>query len=442
MSLITIAGLLALTDISGKMVPDLTLQTDVANLHARMIAAQVNTTFAGDPDQAYEWYPYARGLYQAVGLQVLATGAPANAIFGGGGVSGGSFGAGSGGFSRSAVFSNFFTWLEGIRGRLVTHAAQDGISGIADAGSFASYYNTKSRTITGATNATPIVIASAAHGFTTGQQITIAGVVGNTAANGAWSITVVDADHFSLSGSVGNGAYTSGGTAVNPFACLFSPDFASAWWYAYGKQLDPSTVFAPAGIVMAHFAITGSGTGTLSNNAATNWPAANGYTVPAPSNTGGSGTTDAGIWNSATAYTMGPPIPVVLYNGAWYVAVAGSTNVTPGTDPTKWTPCTFGNNLYLGSMPMAQAFAACKTPAVKITTTINNAASVTVTAPNQMGVSKTWTATIDNAIAGTVINLTPANPGDRINGAPTAITVSGPATAGALDVVTTAERTP
>jgi len=132
----------------------------------------------------------------------------------------------------------------------------------------------------------------------------------------------------------------------------------------------------------------------------------------------------------------------VLYNGAWYVAVAGSTNVTPGTDATKWTPCTFGNNLYLGGMPVAQAFAPVLTPAVKITTTINNNATVTVTAPNQLGVSRTWTAVINSATAGTLINLTPTNTGDRMNGTPTAISVSGPATAGALDVVTTAERTP
>jgi Putative phage tail protein len=69
-------------------------------------------------------------------------------------------------------------------------------------------------TISGATNASPIVITDTAHGYFTGQQVTISGVLGNTAANGAWTITVTDANHFSLNGSVGNGVYTSGGQAL------------------------------------------------------------------------------------------------------------------------------------------------------------------------------------------------------------------------------------
>lgn len=71
-----------------------------------------------------------------------------------------------------------------------------------------------SKTITGATNATPIVIAATAHGFLTGERVLVEGVVGNTAANGMWTITEgVDANHFSLDGSVGDGAWSSGGTA-------------------------------------------------------------------------------------------------------------------------------------------------------------------------------------------------------------------------------------
>jgi hypothetical protein len=63
-----------------------------------------------------------------------------------------------------------------------------------------------------ATNTSPIVITSAAHGLSSGGTVTISGVLGNTAANGTWVITVVDANDFSLNGSVGNGTYTSGGT--------------------------------------------------------------------------------------------------------------------------------------------------------------------------------------------------------------------------------------
>ncbi|HJX83960.1 MAG TPA: hypothetical protein VJ723_06420, partial [Candidatus Angelobacter sp.] len=68
-------------------------------------------------------------------------------------------------------------------------------------------------TITGASNASPISITDTAHGYTTGQTVLIAGVGGNSAANGTWVITVADASHFTLNGSTGNGAYMSGGTA-------------------------------------------------------------------------------------------------------------------------------------------------------------------------------------------------------------------------------------
>jgi hypothetical protein len=69
-------------------------------------------------------------------------------------------------------------------------------------------------TIIGATNASPIVVTITAHGYETDDQALIAGVLGNTAANGNWTITVLTADTFSLTGSTGNGAYTSGGTCV------------------------------------------------------------------------------------------------------------------------------------------------------------------------------------------------------------------------------------
>lgn len=66
--------------------------------------------------------------------------------------------------------------------------------------------------VTGATNATPIVITSAAHGLSSGTRVTLSGVGGNTAANGTFTVTAITADTFSLNGSTGNGAYTSGGT--------------------------------------------------------------------------------------------------------------------------------------------------------------------------------------------------------------------------------------
>ncbi|ALV06693.1 hypothetical protein [Roseateles depolymerans] len=66
-------------------------------------------------------------------------------------------------------------------------------------------------TISGATNATPIVITlGAGHGLKNGDRIAIAGVTGNTNANGEWTLASVGATTATLVGSVGNGVF--GGT--------------------------------------------------------------------------------------------------------------------------------------------------------------------------------------------------------------------------------------
>lgn len=68
-------------------------------------------------------------------------------------------------------------------------------------------------TITGATNATPIVITSASHGLSVNDLVGINSVGGTTAANGKiWTVSAADTNTFTLQSSVGNGAYTSGGT--------------------------------------------------------------------------------------------------------------------------------------------------------------------------------------------------------------------------------------
>ncbi len=66
------------------------------------------------------------------------------------------------------------------------------------------------RGISDASNTTPIVITTASnHTFGDNDSVVVAGVVGNTAANGAWKITKLGVDTFSLDGSVGNGAYVA-----------------------------------------------------------------------------------------------------------------------------------------------------------------------------------------------------------------------------------------
>ena len=71
--------------------------------------------------------------------------------------------------------------------------------------------NSVTGTVSVATNTTPIIVTSTAHGRTTGDQIAIAQATGNKGANGAWTITVIDANTFSLNSSVGNGTYAGNG---------------------------------------------------------------------------------------------------------------------------------------------------------------------------------------------------------------------------------------
>ena len=80
---------------------------------------------------------------------------------------------------------------------------------------FVCGYGAQSRTaLTSATNASPIVITSVGHGLSTGDRVRIESVIGNTAANGYWTVTKLTADTFSLNTSTGNAAYTSGGTFI------------------------------------------------------------------------------------------------------------------------------------------------------------------------------------------------------------------------------------
>lgn len=69
--------------------------------------------------------------------------------------------------------------------------------------------------VLGATNTSPIVMNVAGHSFQTGDRIIQANILGNTAANGEFTATKTDDDHYSLDNSTPNGNYTSGGTAYH-----------------------------------------------------------------------------------------------------------------------------------------------------------------------------------------------------------------------------------
>lgn len=88
-------------------------------------------------------------------------------------------------------------------------------------------------TVTGATNATPIVVTtSAAHGLIPGNRLSISGVGGNTAANGTFVVnatgtttTISLGDSSTGANVAGNGTYTSGGTVTPmPVAVFVSKD--------------------------------------------------------------------------------------------------------------------------------------------------------------------------------------------------------------------------
>lgn len=74
--------------------------------------------------------------------------------------------------------------------------------------------NLQAPTIVSATNANPIVCNVPNHGFNNSDTVYIVGAVGNTAANGSWTITKIDANNFSIP-TTGNGAYTANSAYVS-----------------------------------------------------------------------------------------------------------------------------------------------------------------------------------------------------------------------------------
>ena len=82
--------------------------------------------------------------------------------------------------------------------------------------------------ITGATFASPIVITTTSTlGLISGSSVTVAGVIGNTNANGTFTVMVLSPTTFSLNGSTGNAPYGGGGTWTStplPSATGTTPD--------------------------------------------------------------------------------------------------------------------------------------------------------------------------------------------------------------------------
>lgn len=91
------------------------------------------------------------------------------------------------------------------------------------------------QSVTSSTDATPIVVTKAAHGYSTGNQVIINGHTTNIAANGLYKITVLSSSTFSLQdintgadiGGSGAGAGASGVMALAP-KVVFNSDFRDA----------------------------------------------------------------------------------------------------------------------------------------------------------------------------------------------------------------------
>lgn len=69
-----------------------------------------------------------------------------------------------------------------------------------------------SQSVTSSTNATPIVVTKASHGYSNGDTVCIASHTTNVNANGTWEIANVTANTFELVGSTGTAGAGSGGT--------------------------------------------------------------------------------------------------------------------------------------------------------------------------------------------------------------------------------------
>ena len=79
-----------------------------------------------------------------------------------------------------------------------------------------------------AENANPIVVTAQSHGFMSGETVTIAGVLGNTNANGAYPIRVLDANSFVLVGRAGNAPFGPRPTVIGPGVGRTLPQWPAA----------------------------------------------------------------------------------------------------------------------------------------------------------------------------------------------------------------------
>ncbi|MDE2101080.1 MAG: hypothetical protein KGL39_27785 [Patescibacteria group bacterium] len=413
-TILPLATLLNLANNAGKLYYDLVRHNstiDDANSDAQAILSGLATDLASsDPAHFAALVPYISGIYGVV----PGESAPTSSFGSVAGIGAGSFGAGQGLLNRASILSGAaYAFFEGLRSDLAKYGSALSIS---DLSTYAAYQN-----------------------------------------------------------------------ALSAYSCLFNPDTAALYWYAYNeaKLLAAACVFAPQGIVLSKFILTGAGAGNFypgtyaTANSLTAYPLAaycGSVTVTAANTCTTSGLTGTG--NNAVAYvstaiTGGTgstlTITVTDSNGNTFSAVldaaaagtikaftptvSGTVMATPVSATCAGTatggvveiieggPTTdaYGNDVYPGGLPMAQGFAPLKNTLIAVTADTDNSVDVTVTAPNQAGVSKTWITSIAGAqTAGYSTAMTvgagTAGASDRIYATPTDVSVSGAATSGTIDV--------
>ena len=176
---------------------------------------------------------------------------------------------------------------------------------------------------------------------------------------------------------------TNGATTIPTFLAATSQQansaFASLYWYTQNGYMPANTVFAPLGINLGQYTITSTSHGTLTPGF---FPTTNGYTTPAP-------TTDS-----------------------------------------------WGNNLYVGGVPMAQGFAPCQKIEAIVSTSINGPLTMTASALNQSSSLSTWTGVLNNLGVGATVILTPSTSTNYCNSSISALSISGTASAGAFTIQT------
>lgn len=167
-----------------------------------------------------------------------------------------------------------------------------------------------SLSVTGATNATPIEITVSGSAPATGTTVWISSVGGNTAANGLWPITNTGASTFTLTGSVGNGTYTSGGTVLsNAVGVVFTPPADTSWnsTFRWTSLASSSQYTCTRGQLLAWVLKHNNGTVDASNRSAFTYGLSNtvsryGFPHPLTSSDGGSSWTKQSAILSSFGY--------------------------------------------------------------------------------------------------------------------------------------------